>query len=71
MTAQRWRDQVVAKPPVGEIVWVIEDFYLEGVGLGLFDGVVWRLCPSGSDDCQVSFWMPLAYPEPPEEWTNE
>lgn len=67
MTEEAWRDQIVAKPPVDEPVWVVEEFYLEGVGLGLFDGFTWRMLPSGSDDCQVSHWMPITYPDPPEE----
>lgn len=62
-----WRDASLAKPPDEEVVWVFEEFYLEGVGLGLFDGFTWRLCPSGSDDCQVSWWMPITYPEGPSD----
>lgn len=61
-----WRDAIVAKPPLGEPVWIVELFYAEGVTLGLFDGFVWRTLPGGSDDCEVSHWMPITYPEGPE-----
>jgi hypothetical protein len=54
-------------PKHHNLVWIVEDFYI-GVSLGSFDGFAFR-DDSGSDDCSVSYWAEIAYPEPPAEWT--
>ena len=50
-----------------ELVWIIETFYSNGVDLGYFDGHTFRT-RSGSDDCNVTHWALIDYPEPPEGW---
>jgi hypothetical protein len=51
-------------PPDDRLVWIIEDFYTEGVDLGFFDGFTFRTW-TGSDDCSVSWWALIDYPPPP------
>lgn len=60
-----WRP--AAQPPQGvenaDLVWVFEVF--EGVvNIGYFDGLTWRLW-GGSDDCEVTHWASMAYPQRP------
>lgn len=62
-------DKANTAPPVDEMVWVVEEFYTEGVTIGLFDGYTFRVLPGGGDDCSVAWWAPMVYPEPPAEWT--
>lgn len=52
-------------PPVDQMVWIFEESYTGGVTVGLFDGVTWRMLPSGTDDCDVTWWMPMTPPGPP------
>lgn len=53
-----------------EPVWIVEDFYTQGVTLGYFDGLSFRTF-GGSDDCSVSWWAEITYPEPPGDWKPE
>lgn len=48
-----------------DLVWINEAFY-HGVTMGYFDGFTWCTF-AGSDDCHVTHWAPIEYPEPPEE----
>ncbi len=50
-----------------ELVWIIETIYSNGVDLGYYDGHTFRT-RNGSDDCSVSYWAEITYPEPPEGW---
>lgn len=52
-------------PTAYEVVWVVEEFYTNGVTLGYFDGFTFRTLADGSDDCSVSYWAEVDYPEPP------
>lgn len=52
------------KPPHTGWVWIVEEFYTQGVEIGYFDGFTFRNS-SGSDDCSVSHWAEIAYPQPP------
>ena len=54
-----------AAPAQDVMVWVVEEFYEQGVTIGVFDGYTFRVLPSGSDDCSVSWWAPIQYPPPP------
>ena len=54
-----------------DLVWIVEEFYEGGgVTIGFFDGYTWRTW-AGSDDCSVSAWAPIAYPEPPKASVGE
>lgn len=59
-----YENKAATKPPSDELVWIVEQFYYEGVTLGYFDGFTFRLW-HGSDDCSVTHWAPLEYPEWP------
>lgn len=50
----------------GEMLWVVEQFYVEGVTIGLYDGFTFRVLPSGSDDCSVTHWARIETPLGPE-----
>ena len=52
-------------PPPGEMVWIVETFYADGVTIGVYDGTTFRVLPSGSDDCSVSHWAPMSFPPTP------
>ena len=56
-------------PPHSDLVWIVERFYTEGVDLGYLDGYTFRTI-NGSDDCSVSYWADLDYPEPPAGWDD-
>lgn len=45
----------------------MEEFYINGVTQGFFDGYTFNTFDS-KDDCYVSYWAEIEYPEPPEEW---
>jgi hypothetical protein len=51
-------------PPGGEVVFVFDEYY-DGVTLGLFDGFTMRTLPGGSDDCHVTHWATIEYPDAP------
>lgn len=51
-------------PTADTLVWIVEDFYEEGVTVGYFDGFTFRTW-TGSDDCSVSWWAPIEYPASP------
>lgn len=57
-------DKRTTAPVADELVWIVEEFYEQGVTIGYFDGFTFRVW-SGSDDCHVSSWAPIRYPEPP------
>lgn len=74
-TDVQWRrfdyaDKKRTAPPVGDLVWIVEEFYTEGVTLGYFDGFT-MFTWAGSDDCSVSWWAPIEYPASPEETEEE
>lgn len=59
-----YADKANTAPPAGELVWIREDFYEDGVTLGQFDG--WTFTTYwGSDDCSVSWWAPIVRPDDP------
>jgi hypothetical protein len=60
-------DKTTTAPPGHALVWIVEEFYWQGVGIGYFDGNKMRMW-NGSDDCYVSWWAPMERPEPPAEW---
>ena len=55
---------------VDVLYWIIEEFYEQGVTLGYFDGFTWRTS-WGSDDCSVSWWAEIQYPDPPPDWAPQ
>ncbi len=59
----QWTASATA-PEAGVLVWIVEQFYEEGVTLGYFDGYTFRTW-NGSDDCSVSHWAPINYPALP------
>lgn len=63
-------DKKATAPPTDELVWIVEDFYENGTTLGYFDGFTFRTY-SGSDDCSVSWWAPITYPDPPAQWERD
>lgn len=63
-------DKGATAPPSDEHVWVIEDFYYEGLAIGWFDGYTFRVRGYG-DDCKVSWWAPITYPDPPARWKRD
>lgn len=69
MAETRWNpfnyeDKASTRPPTADLVWIVEEFYEEGVTLGYFDGYTFRTW-GGSDDCSVSAWAPIDYPGRP------
>lgn len=67
--AVEWRefdydDKASTAPEADELVWVMETSYEQGVTLGLFDGFTFRTW-TGTDDCEVTHWAPIAYPAKP------
>lgn len=59
-----YRNKSGTAPKSDELVWIVEEFYELGVTFGYFDGYTFRTW-EGSDDCSVSFWAPIEYPERP------
>lgn len=57
------------KPPVNELVWIVESHYLQGPGLGYFDGFTFRTW-IGTDDCSVKYWAEIEYPDCSAEWAE-
>lgn len=54
------------RPPHDELCWIVEEFYSPGeASIGHYDGFTWRTW-GGSDDCMVSHWAEIVYPEVPE-----
>jgi hypothetical protein len=64
-----YEDKAKTAPPITDPVWVVEEFYTEGVTLGWFDGYTFQTFDDG-DDCKVSYWAYINYPEPPKEWNQ-
>lgn len=66
-----YSDKTTAPPRemAEELVWIVER-YAGGVDVGYFDGFTFRTW-SGSDDCHVTHWAEMAYPEPPEGWDKD
>lgn len=62
-----YEDRRNTAPVAHETVWVVEEFYINGVTQGFFDGYTFNTFDS-KDDCKVSYWAEIEYPEPPEEW---
>jgi hypothetical protein len=59
-------DKAATAPPAQEPVWVMEEFYHgDKPTVGVFDGFTFHVLPSGSDDCSVTHWAPMAHPDPP------
>lgn len=57
-------------PEPYETVWIVEEYYALGVTQGYFDGYTFNTFES-KDDCKVSYWAQIEYPEPPKEWSIE
>ena len=51
-------------------VWIVEEFYTNGVTIGWFDGYTFNT-HEFKDDCKVSYWAYMSYPDPPEEWAAD
>lgn len=58
-------DSKTDTPEEQEAVWITEEFYEGGVTIGYFDGFTFRTWV-GSDDCSVTHWAPIEYPEAPQ-----
>lgn len=63
-------DKAATAPLADEPVWVIEEYYYAGPTIGWFDGLSFRVRGYG-DDCRVTWWAPITYPEPPPTWRRE
>lgn len=61
-----YENKKATAPPAGELVWIVEEYYFEGVTVGYFDGYTMRTW-TGSDDCSVTYWAPIEFPVPPPE----
>lgn len=59
-----YNDKASTAPVAERLVWIVEQFYEEGVTLGYFDGYTFRTW-RGSDDCSVSWWAEIEYPPVP------
>ncbi|MEV8439159.1 hypothetical protein AB0425_17430 [Actinosynnema sp. NPDC051121] len=75
MRRSQWRrfdyeHKQATAPPVDQLVWIVEDHYSDIPDIGYFDGFTMRLA-HGSDDCSVSWWAPITYPEPPAQWKRD
>lgn len=57
-------DKRATCPPAGVLVWIVEEFYEDGVTIGFFDGVTMRTW-AGSDDCFVLKWADMVMPGDP------
>jgi len=64
-----YADKANTAPKHSELVWIVEEFYEDGVTLGYFDGYTFRTW-GGSDDCSVSWWAEIEKPPPPAERTT-
>jgi hypothetical protein len=60
-----FEDKTATAPPSDQMVWIVEEDWVHGVTVGIFDGDTLRILPSGSDDCDVSWWAPMDLPAPP------
>lgn len=58
-------DKTMTAPETNALVWIMEEYYYNDVTIGFFDGVTFRIW-EGIDDCYVSFWAPIVYPEAPQ-----
>jgi hypothetical protein len=56
-------------PPPNQLVYV-HDVYNHGVSMGLFDGDTFRMW-WGSDDCSISHWAPIEWPDPPADRSSD
>lgn len=65
-----YKNKTFTAPPHDVPVWIRENQYVEGVTIGFFDG--FTFCTwTGSNDCHVSWWADLDYPDDPgpgEDW---
>ncbi len=61
-------------PPTGELVYILESYYIDGVDMGYWDDGWWRHW-AGSDDVGVIAWHPFdrfpAVPGEIEDWQQE
>lgn len=57
-------NKAATAPAIHELVWIVEEYYFDGVAIGYFDGYTFRVW-SGTDDCSVTHWAPMLYPEAP------
>lgn len=64
-----YEDENSAVPLPYETVWIVEEFYANGVTQGYHDGYTFNTFDS-KDDCKVSYWAYISYPDPPEEWVS-
>lgn len=60
-------------PPAGELVYILETYYIDGVDMGYWDDGWW--CHwSGSDDVGVVAWHPFEFPAVPQhiiDWEKQ
>lgn len=72
MPVTDWRafdygNKLATRPPDDQLVWIIEQDYAEAwITVGYFDGFTFRVW-YGSDDCFVSHWAFIVYPQAPDE----
>ena len=57
-------DKRATCPPAGLLVWIVEEFYEDGVTVGYYDGVTFRNF-AGSDDIFVLKWATMVMPGDP------
>lgn len=57
-------DRENTRPPHEDLVWVVDKFAGNQVTLGVFDGHT-MITYWGSDDCSISHWALIDYPEAP------
>jgi hypothetical protein len=63
--AMKWKT-TAETPPIGNVLWLREDVFAQGVTLGMWNGVRFQpLGAIGGEDLQVSYWAPVEYPADP------
>lgn len=62
-----YADKAGTSPSVhDEPHWIMDQLYSpDEVTIGYYDGYTWRTW-TGSDDCSVTHWAEIKYPEAPE-----
>lgn len=71
MIAVQWTefdyaDRDGTRPPETWTLYWIMEAQEGGVEVGYFDGYTWHLW-GGADDCKVTHWAPIEYPEAPPQ----
>jgi hypothetical protein len=65
-----YKNKNATRPPHSDPVWIVERSCSGGVDLGYFDGFTFCTI-NGSDDCHVTHWAEIGYPEPPAGWDDD